>query len=272
MQYMLLILEPHGQRATRTDAEGRAAYDKMLRYAENEVARRLERRAVAAHRYRRRARERAPRQAHAARRPVLRIEGDDTAATSSSTARESRRGRRDREPHSGRRMGDRRGARVRALLLVGTPQAGSRSADRCTMAMTSRSRDRAMDEPTFDFLLPDDVATSLRARLGQMFPVLTEGEIARIRRFGSRAPLRARRAARSRPASPDRACSSCSRACVAISQRDGLGHVVPIVRQRGRASSWPRSARCRAARRWSTAIARGRRRGAADCRRASCAR
>ena len=34
MQYMLLILEPHGQRAARTDAEGRAAYDKMLRYAE----------------------------------------------------------------------------------------------------------------------------------------------------------------------------------------------------------------------------------------------
>jgi hypothetical protein len=34
MQYMLLILEPHGQRAARTDAEGREAYDKMLRYAE----------------------------------------------------------------------------------------------------------------------------------------------------------------------------------------------------------------------------------------------
>jgi hypothetical protein len=34
MHYMLLILEPHGQRATRTDAEGRAAYDKMLHYAE----------------------------------------------------------------------------------------------------------------------------------------------------------------------------------------------------------------------------------------------
>ena len=34
MQYMLMILEPHGQRAGRTDAEGRAAYDKMLRYAE----------------------------------------------------------------------------------------------------------------------------------------------------------------------------------------------------------------------------------------------
>jgi hypothetical protein len=34
MQYMLLILEPHGQRAARSDAEGRAAYDKMLRYAD----------------------------------------------------------------------------------------------------------------------------------------------------------------------------------------------------------------------------------------------
>jgi hypothetical protein len=34
MEFMLLILEPHGQRAARTDAEGREAYDKMLRYAE----------------------------------------------------------------------------------------------------------------------------------------------------------------------------------------------------------------------------------------------
>lgn len=34
MQFMLLILEPHGQRAQRTDAEGRAAYDAMLRHAE----------------------------------------------------------------------------------------------------------------------------------------------------------------------------------------------------------------------------------------------
>lgn len=34
MQFMLLILEPHGQRAARSDAEGRAAYDKMLRYAD----------------------------------------------------------------------------------------------------------------------------------------------------------------------------------------------------------------------------------------------
>lgn len=34
MHYMLLILEPHGQRAERTEAEGRAAYDAMLRHAD----------------------------------------------------------------------------------------------------------------------------------------------------------------------------------------------------------------------------------------------
>ena len=33
MNFMLLILEPHGQRAERTDAEGRAAYQAMLDYA-----------------------------------------------------------------------------------------------------------------------------------------------------------------------------------------------------------------------------------------------
>jgi hypothetical protein len=33
MSYMLLILEPHGQRAERTEAEGRAAYDQMLGFA-----------------------------------------------------------------------------------------------------------------------------------------------------------------------------------------------------------------------------------------------
>lgn len=36
---MLMILEPHGQRAQRNDAEGRAAYDKMLRHAETLKAR-----------------------------------------------------------------------------------------------------------------------------------------------------------------------------------------------------------------------------------------
>ena len=33
-QYMLMIMEPHGQRAARTESEGRAAYDRMLRYAD----------------------------------------------------------------------------------------------------------------------------------------------------------------------------------------------------------------------------------------------
>ena len=33
MSYMLLIVEPQGQRRTRTEAEGRAVYDRMLSYA-----------------------------------------------------------------------------------------------------------------------------------------------------------------------------------------------------------------------------------------------
>ena len=99
------------------------------------------------------------------------------------------------------------------------------------MAVTARSRDRAMDEPTFDFLLPDDVATSLRARLGQMFPTLGANDIARLRKFGS-----LRRYARG-----ERLVSAGERGpgmfvvlsgSVTFSQRDGLGHVTPIVRQR----------------------------------------
>ncbi len=35
MPHMLLIHEPVGQRATRSEAEGRAAYDLMLRWAED---------------------------------------------------------------------------------------------------------------------------------------------------------------------------------------------------------------------------------------------
>ena len=49
----------------------------------------------------------------------------------------------------------------------------------------------------------------LSTRRHQMFPVLTDAEIARICRFGTRAALRARRRACSRPASPARACSWC---------------------------------------------------------------
>lgn len=35
MAYMLLIIEPVGQRASRTEAEGRALYDRMLRFSED---------------------------------------------------------------------------------------------------------------------------------------------------------------------------------------------------------------------------------------------
>ena len=34
MPYMLLIIEPLGQRLERTDAEGRAVYDRMLRFGD----------------------------------------------------------------------------------------------------------------------------------------------------------------------------------------------------------------------------------------------
>lgn len=35
MSYMLLIIEPAGQRATRTEAEGREVYGRMQRFGEN---------------------------------------------------------------------------------------------------------------------------------------------------------------------------------------------------------------------------------------------
>jgi hypothetical protein len=34
MAYMLLVVEPTGQRSTRTDAEGREAYTRMVRFSE----------------------------------------------------------------------------------------------------------------------------------------------------------------------------------------------------------------------------------------------
>jgi hypothetical protein len=39
MQFMLLIIEPRGQRAARTEAEGRALYERMVRYSETLKAR-----------------------------------------------------------------------------------------------------------------------------------------------------------------------------------------------------------------------------------------
>lgn len=34
MSYMLLVVEPQGQRSTRTEAEGRELYDRMVRFSE----------------------------------------------------------------------------------------------------------------------------------------------------------------------------------------------------------------------------------------------
>jgi hypothetical protein len=41
MSYLLLILEPHGQRAQRTEAEGHQAYAEMVRFGEGLAARGL---------------------------------------------------------------------------------------------------------------------------------------------------------------------------------------------------------------------------------------
>jgi hypothetical protein len=41
MPYMLLIMEDPGQRATRSEAEGHAVYDRMMRYADELKARGL---------------------------------------------------------------------------------------------------------------------------------------------------------------------------------------------------------------------------------------
>lgn len=41
MSYMLLVVEPAGQRRTRTEIEGRAMYDSMVRFSESLKARGL---------------------------------------------------------------------------------------------------------------------------------------------------------------------------------------------------------------------------------------
>ena len=85
----------------------------------------------------------------------------------------------------------------------------------------------------------------LTTRRHQMFPVLTEAEIARITASG-RAALRARRRLFT-AGEPSPGMFVVLKGVVAISQRDGLGHVVPIVQQGPGHSSarWPN---CRAAR------------------------
>jgi thioredoxin reductase (NADPH) len=89
-----------------------------------------------------------------------------------------------------------------------------------------------MEHPTSEWLLTDDrPANAAIARRHQMFPDLTDAEIARIARFGS---LRryARGARLFAAGEPGPGMFVVLQGAVTVSQRDGLGHVVPIVRQR----------------------------------------
>src|SRR5258706_11765266 len=74
----------------------------------------------------------------------------------------------------------------------------------------------------------DDAPSELLSRRHQMFPVLTEPEIARMHRFGTAEE----HPAGTRPitaGAPGRGMFVILKGVVAVSQRDGLGHVTPIV-------------------------------------------
>src|SRR5262245_15902194 len=78
--------------------------------------------------------------------------------------------------------------------------------------------------------MADDAPSELLSRRHQMFPVLTEAEIARIRRFGT--PTRyARGELLFKVGELGRGMFVVLKGTVSIAQRDGLGHVVPIVHQ-----------------------------------------
>jgi thioredoxin reductase (NADPH) len=84
------------------------------------------------------------------------------------------------------------------------------------------------------------------SRLHQTFPVLSDTEIARIARFGSVQQFaRGTRLFTAGETAPG--MFVLLKGIVTVTQRDGLGHVVPVVRQ-GPGSSWPKSASCRAPR------------------------
>src|SRR6218665_3640887 len=77
---------------------------------------------------------------------------------------------------------------------------------------------------------PMSPADPLASRQHQMFPALTEAEIARMRRLGSpRRYTRGERLFGAGETGPG--MFVILRGAVAISQRDGLGHVAPIVTQ-----------------------------------------
>ena len=78
--------------------------------------------------------------------------------------------------------------------------------------------------------MADDAPSELLTRRYQMFPVLTDAEIARIRRFGTVRHYR-RGERLFAVGQPGPGMFVVLKGVVAISQRDGLGHVVPIVHQ-----------------------------------------
>ena len=86
--------------------------------------------------------------------------------------------------------------------------------------MSDSSRHDSLSEPKID----------LSTRRHQMFPVLNEAEIARISRFGTvqHYPCGTRMFSAGQPGP---GMFVVLKGIVAISQRDGLGHVVPIVRE-----------------------------------------
>jgi thioredoxin reductase (NADPH) len=87
-----------------------------------------------------------------------------------------------------------------------------------------------MSNRNSEVLLRGEVANSLQARQGQMFPALTDAEIARIRRFGMpKHYAQGERLFAAGERGPGMFVVLSGK--VALSQRDGLGHVVPIVRQ-----------------------------------------
>lgn len=86
------------------------------------------------------------------------------------------------------------------------------------------------DGPLSLDLAVDDALTADRSRRHQMFPVLTEGEIERIRRFGTvRDYVRGERLFTA--GEPGPGMFVVLKGVVTINQRDGLGRVVPIANQ-----------------------------------------
>jgi thioredoxin reductase (NADPH) len=104
------------------------------------------------------------------------------------------------------------------------------AARRARQAPRSTRFDNVMDERNSEVMLRGGFPGAVGTRLPQMFPVLTESEIGRIERFGTvrRYEAGARLFAAGQPGP---GMFVVLKGKVLISQRDGLGNVMPIVRQ-----------------------------------------